>query len=1347
MPDRNDVFLNSFAEESILPRTGERYIPGESRVTGIESMHRYAVAAELVAGRRVLDIASGEGYGSFMLSQKAASVVGVDLNRQAVEAAKAKYRKENLTFLCADAVAVPLPDHSFDSIVSFESIEHIPSPASFLKELHRLLVPGGLLIISSPNKSPFDAYHGKDVNDFHINELEQAELEEMLNGLFQHNRVFSQNAFFNSIITGDGQPEFFVQTPQKDIVRQSSLRDTQYSFVLASDGELPRIPYSCYLDAYYDAGKGYYEDDEAVINQFGIRGEILKKTEENEKLSGDLKEECAKSEYLYGELKSAEKRQEENREKIHSLQEDKDRLFKHIATVDEFLAEKKIQLGDLLKEKERLLLDNSALNQKLAVAEKQRSELQTALAECGKELENMRNAERDCHLEVKSKTDKINEIEYVNSVLKYENHGLRSHISFMESKCASLENEIGALKNSRAFRWMRRYCDFTGSIVQRTCRFLYRILKAGDKLLPLRYHTREQLKLWVYGHFGAAFRNMKNYQEFMRQQELKKYLCPDADTGLRIPGDMPLTSVIIPVYNNLKLTVKCLNSIYSAGTGVPFEVILVDDASKENIRSLMHDFPGIRVIRNESNLGFLRTANRGAKEARGEYLLFLNNDTEVLPGWLDELAVALYHHPEAGMIGSQLIHLHTGRLQESGNLICGNGEIIPLGRGIDPMHPEFTYFREVDFSSAASIIVSRRRFESVGGFDPVYIPAYFEDPDLALKFRKNGWKNYVMPLSKVLHHEMASYGDTLNTGCEKNRRTFLARWSAYLRENSLYGSVDEMRRAYRFSRPRVLYIDAEVPMADRGSGGMDAVFFMEYMVKRGYDVVFHGEYTPGYVGKYTAILLRAGVECVYAPQRRIWEYIRDNGRTFDYVFVSRVYQAQCFDRLIRRYAPQAAYIFDTVDVHFVRERREAELSHSEEKMRRALMTEKLEITLMARADMTIVISSDEKKMLEEQYGMKRIRHIPQARKVFGCRESFREREGIVFIGSAHPPNLDALKFYVEEILPALEKRGIDGTLDVIGEALRNDIFKKKEYQCVAESPKIRFLGFVENLGDCLDHAKITVAPLRYGAGTKGKVASSMAYGVPCVSSCFGTEGTGMKDRENIMIASSPEEYAEAIAALMTDEDLWKKISCNGIRFLQQNYAPDAIERQMDSLFAEAKEHKIRLDGLLRPLETGRALAEAARSPLSAKTAVSAEQLALAAFRCCQPHDGAAVFMERTAEDMRKELASFGQVRFGETVLAESGKFDYIVLPLSARHPQRLKCELEHSLRLLYDGSRVFFTVPRKEFDHEQFFACLVNELKYQQVFLAAPLPGECAECCCLCAVKAIPREGEVTDEV
>lgn len=106
-------------------------------------------------------------------------------------------------------------------------------------------------------------------------------------------------------------------------------------------------------------------------------------------------------------------------------------------------------------------------------------------------------------------------------------------------------------------------------------------------------------------------------------------------------------------------------------------------------------------------------------------MLFLNNDTEVLPGWLDELATSLYHHPEAGMIGSQLIHMKTGTLQESGDLICKNGEMLPLGRGCDPDHPEFTYFREVDFVSVASIILRKSVFEEMNGFGTAYAPACF----------------------------------------------------------------------------------------------------------------------------------------------------------------------------------------------------------------------------------------------------------------------------------------------------------------------------------------------------------------------------------------------------------------------------------------------------------------------------------------------------------------------------------------------------------------------------------------------------------------------------------------------
>ena len=128
------------------------------------------------------------------------------------------------------------------------------------------------------------------------------------------------------------------------------------------------------------------------------------------------------------------------------------------------------------------------------------------------------------------------------------------------------------------------------------------------------------------------------------------------------------------------------------------------------------------------------------------------------------------------------------------------------------------------------------------------------------------------------------------------------------------------------------------------------------------------------------------------------------------------------------------------------------------------------------------------------------------------------------------------------------------------------IGKSDEYKDLLKCPQFNFVGFVQDLGTELNNAKITIAPLRYGAGTKGKVASSMSYGVPCVSSAFGTEGTGMVHNENIMIAKTPEEFADYIQQLFNDEVLWKKISDGGIKFIKDNYAPETVEKMMDVLF-------------------------------------------------------------------------------------------------------------------------------------------------------------------------------------
>jgi len=508
---------------------------------------------------------------------------------------------------------------------------------------------------------------------------------------------------------------------------------------------------------------------------------------------------------------------------------------------------------------------------------------------------------------------------------------------------------------------------------------------------------------------------------------------------------------------------------------------------------------------------------------------------------------------------------------------------------------------------------------------------------------------------------------------------------------------------------------------------MDAVFFMDRMVKAGYQVVFFGENMPEDRKRYEEDLERMGIEVLRPSQVKIARYLREHGREFDLVFVSRVYTARKLDRLLRLYAPQAAYVFDTVDLHFIRERREADLANDDSMRLHALMTEVLELTVAARADAVIVISSEEKELLEREYGMPHVRHIPQARDCFGSRTPFAERRGIAFVGSAHPPNLDALRFYVQEILPRLEARGIDGTLTVIGEALRNDLLAQEKYQCVTACPKIKLAGYVEDLGTCFDHVRLTVAPLRYGAGTKGKVASSMAWGVPCVSTRFGTEGTGMIDGDHVRIADTPDAFADAMAELLTDEAAWRKISDGGVRFLREHYAPETVGKQTLQLLEDALAHKRAMDGRLIRLE----------SPEDMAAIGSGVPRPAEALRLCEPRTGAAILCETPPEQEQQELRkAFRSVSFLDDIrFAPEGKYDFILL---ARHPQAETVEgLEAAKALLYDGGRVLFPVPAN-LDAAALREEISGQIGFQQIFRIQPADGTP----CLCAVKPIPYDGE-----
>ncbi|MDT8398434.1 MAG: glycoside hydrolase family 99-like domain-containing protein, partial [Pseudomonadales bacterium] len=265
--------------------------------------------------------------------------------------------------------------------------------------------------------------------------------------------------------------------------------------------------------------------------------------------------------------------------------------------------------------------------------------------------------------------------------------------------------------------------------------------------------------------------------------DIKKEDFSSAAAGIVLPvASAPLVSIIIPAYNHLAYTLACLSSIAREGAARKFEVIVVDDASSDESPDWLPQIKHLRYFRNAENLGFVHTCNKGAAEARGRYLLFLNNDTQVSAGWLDALADILDAEDTAGIVGSRLIY-PSGHLQEAGADLHRDGSVTLVGLNQNPDDPRYDYLREVDHCSGAAFMIRRTLFKKLKGFDVRYAPAYFEDCDLSLRVRELGYRVYYQPASKVWHH-LSVTTNTMSGGklaqIEKNKKIYLERWQEKL---------------------------------------------------------------------------------------------------------------------------------------------------------------------------------------------------------------------------------------------------------------------------------------------------------------------------------------------------------------------------------------------------------------------------------------------------------------------------------------------------------------------------------------------------------------------------------------
>ncbi len=648
-----------------------------------------------------------------------------------------------------------------------------------------------------------------------------------------------------------------------------------------------------------------------------------------------------------------------------------------------------------------------------------------------------------------------------------------------------------------------------------------------------------------------------------------------AEQGVIGSGQGQPVDIIIPTYGQPVYTLRCIASVLkdllisrdSINHHLDVKIQVVDDAHPNqdghHILQRLANQGCITFEINPTNLGFLESCNQAVARSRPNgFIVLLNNDIEVLPGWLLGLTDTLQQEPHVGLVGSKLIY-PDGRLQEAGGIVWRDASAWNLGRLKQPDHPDFNYARSADYISGASIMLKRDTWDAIGGFDRQFRPAYYEDTDLALTIRDQGMKVIYQPTSQAIHHEGISCGTDLNQGIKAyqtaNQLKFLEKWRERLSTHEPNG--ESLQRAkHRGSIGQILVIENLLldPEGDAGS-----LFMMNYCLalqELGY--VIH--YVPidnfCYMEDKALMMGARGLKVLAYPEiQSLDDIFQKHNLQFDLILLARPGNYQHLEKL-RELAPNVPISYFTHDLHFLRTQRTAEnLEDPTEKkkiIRKSDRLKQLETDLFKSVDLVLHISEEENQIAQELHSHNSVVLPPvvsSAPHHSSKNRPDRDPIRILFVGNfAHAPNLSAAQWLVDQIWPRVMDQRPDLQLLIAG---------KNPPETLVNKPNVEVLGYVDDLSALLNSVHLGIAPLLEGAGVKGKVLSALAHGLPMLTTSIGAEGIVNPDRQcaAVRVADSAEAFAESLVELCSlSSEEWEQLSALGRSFIADHFGPPTL---------------------------------------------------------------------------------------------------------------------------------------------------------------------------------------------